>query len=98
MDFKIKRTTEEIVSVDVPKYFKSKYGSHLSKLDWNGITIVSSTMIVFKKYDENDLWQQKEIIELLECQEIDSDIFDVKFETAILNLKNAKDGISNLPI
>jgi hypothetical protein len=98
MDFKINKTTEEIISVDVPKYFKSKWGSQLTKLDWNGITKVSNTMIMHQKYDETSIWQQKDIIELLECEEIDSDIFDVKFETAILNLKNAMNGISNLPI
>jgi len=98
MDFKINKTTEEIISVDVPKYFKSKYGSQLTKLDWNGITKVSNTMIMHQKYDETSIWQQKDIIELLECEEIDSELFYTKFETALNNFKNIKDGISNLPI
>jgi len=98
MDFKIKKTTEEIISVDVPKYFKSKWGSQLTKLDWNGITKVSNMMIIHHNYDDTSIWQQKEIIELLECEEIDSDIFDYKFETALNNLKNIMNGISNLPI
>jgi hypothetical protein len=98
MDFKINKTTEEIISVDVPKYFKSKYGSQLTKLDWNGITKVSNTMIMHQKYDETSIWQQKDIIELLQCEEIDSDIFDYKFETALNNLKNLMNGISNLQI
>jgi len=98
MDFKINKTTEEIISVDVPKYFKSKWGSQLTKLDWNGIIKVSNTMIMYQKYDETSIWQQKDIIELLECEEIDSDIFEYKLKTALVNLKNAMNGISNLPI
>ena len=51
MDFKINKTTEQIISVDVPKYFKSKWGSQLTKLDQNGITKVSNMMIIHHNYD-----------------------------------------------
>lgn len=98
MDFKIKKTTEEIISVDVPKYFKSKWGSQLTKLDQNGITKVSNMLIVHHNYDETSVWQHKEIIELLEQEEIDEELFNYKFENALINLKNAINGISNLPI
>jgi len=98
MDFKINKTTEEIISVDVPKYFKSKWGSQLTKLDWNGIIKVSNTMIMYQKYDETSIWQQKDIIELFECEEINEDLFNYKFKTALVNLKNAMNGISNLSI
>lgn len=98
MDFKIKKTTEEIISVDVPKYFKSKWGSQLAKLDWNGITKVSNMMIIHHNYDDTSIWQQKEIIELLEQEEINEDLFNYKFETTLINLKNAMNGISNSAI
>ena len=96
MEFKIKKTTEETIVIETPKYFKSKYGSTISKLNENGITKAAKHYLSFHPF-EDSAWFNAQIKEMIEeCEETTSESFLLKLQESLESIKEVALSNKNL--
>jgi len=88
MQLKIKKLTEEVITIETPKYYKSYYGSTIVKISDKGMTKVGDDIIVHFKYNEGSHFMG-DVNELLEKgTEVEKEVFEDKLGTTLITLQN----------
>ena len=88
MQLKIKTTTEEVITVETPKYYKTYYASQLVKLTESGMTKVGEDLIVHFSYSES-MHFANDVNELIQKgTEITKEEFLELYKKALFNLNN----------
>ena len=88
MQLKIKKQTEETITIETPKYYQSYYGSTVVKISDKGMTKVGNDIIVHFNYDEGSHFMS-DLNELLEKgTEVQKEVFVDKLGTTLLTLQN----------
>ena len=88
MQLKIKTTTEEVITVETPKYYRTYYASQLVKLTEKGMTKVGDDLIVHFNYNEG-MHFANDVNELIKRgTEITKEDFLELYEKALINLNN----------
>jgi predicted phosphohydrolase len=86
MQLKIKKTTQEEIFIETPKYYQT-YAT-IIKLCEKGLTKVGDDMMFHYPVTQSDYFI-KEVMELLESgKEVEEQLFIDKLETTIVTLKN----------
>lgn len=88
MQLKIKKQTEETITIETPKYYQSYYGSTIVKISDKGMTKVGNDIIVHFNYNEGNHFMS-DLNELLEKgTEVAENLFLEKLETTLITLQN----------
>jgi len=88
MQLKIKKTTEETIIIETPKYIKAYYGSTIVKICDKGMTKAGDYIIVHFNYNEGSHFVN-EVAELLEKgTEVTEETFLEQYQKALLTLNN----------
>jgi len=88
MEVTISKQVDEIIKIETPKFFKSKYTHRLAKLTETGLTKVSDDLICYSEYRPTCTYFQKEIVTLLEeFTEVSKLEFEEKLSTTLVKLQ-----------
>jgi predicted phosphohydrolase len=86
MQLKIKKTTQEEIFIETPKYYQT-YAT-IIKLCEKGLTKVGDDMMFHYPVTQSDYFIN-EVMELLQSgKEVEEQVFIDKLETAIVTIKN----------
>lgn len=77
MKIKINQQVEQLIDIECPRFFKSKYTNRMCKLTEEGIIKVNDDYVMFLKYDFECKYFRNEIKEMMEES---SDISKLEFE------------------
>jgi len=88
MQLKIKKQTEETITIETPKYYRAYYGSSIVKIADNGMIKAGNDILVFFNYNEG-MHFQNEVAELLEKgTEVTEEVFLEQYQKGLINLNN----------
>jgi hypothetical protein len=88
MEVTISKQVDEIIKIETPKYFKSKYTSQICKLNETGLTKVSNHGIFYSEFDATCKYFKNNVMELLDdCTEVSKLEFEEKLSSTLLKLQ-----------
>lgn len=88
MELIIKKQVEEIIKIETPRFFKSKYTSRIVKLTETGLTRVADDLIIYSAYDSKCEYFKKDVMELLnDFTEVSKLEFEEKFSSTLLKMQ-----------
>ena len=93
MQLKIKKQTEETITIETPKYYRTYYTNTIVKITDDGMIKVGKDILVFFNYNEGSHFVN-EIVELLEKgTEVTEEVFLEQYQKGLLTLNNMIYGI-----
>lgn len=88
MEITIQKKIDETISIETPKYFKSKYTSQKCKLNEAGLIKVSNDAILYSEFDATCKYFIQNVLELLqEYTEISKLEFEEKLASTLVKIQ-----------